>query len=48
MEQGPVAFLSLVRGRPVTRGPMLVQSFLFYLLVSVVVAYRATRWPTGG
>ena len=43
LQEGPVAFLNLVRSRPVAMGPMLIQSIIFYLVVSYIIAYLASR-----
>jgi hypothetical protein len=43
MVEGPVGFITLRRPAPATMGPALVQSFLFYVVVSFLVAYVASR-----
>jgi hypothetical protein len=43
MVEGPVGFLTLRRPGPATMGPQLVQSFLFYVVVSFFVAYVASH-----
>lgn len=42
--EGPVALLTMKPyGTTMSMGPMLIQSFLYYVTVSVVVAYLASR-----
>lgn len=43
-QEGPVAMLTLKKSPgSMSMGPMMVQSFLYYLTVSVVIAYLASR-----
>lgn len=41
LAEGPVGFLTLRRAGPWPMGPALVQSFIYYVVVSVFVAYVA-------
>ncbi len=43
MVEGPVAIVTMKKAGPPTMGPALVQSFVFYLVVSIFVAYLASR-----
>ena len=43
MEEGPCGLLRIRPAGHTGMGPMLVQSFIYYLLVSFVVAYLASR-----
>jgi len=42
-QEGPVGMLRLRKPGPMGMGPMLAQSFVYYLFVSFVVAYLASR-----
>ena len=42
-EEGPVGFLTVVPSGPPTMGSKLVLAFVFYLVISIVVAYLASR-----
>jgi hypothetical protein len=41
--EGPVGFVTMRRAGPWTMGPQLVQSFLYYLFVSLLVGYIVSR-----
>ncbi len=43
LQEGPVGFLTLVRPRPMSMTPMMVQSVIYYLVVGVIVAYLTGR-----
>lgn len=46
--EGPVGFLTMRRAGPWTMGPQLVQSFVYYLIVSTLVAYIVSRTVAPG
>jgi len=47
-EEGPVGILTLRQPGRMGMGPMLVQTFIFYLAISLVVAYLASRTLPAG
>lgn len=43
LQEGPLAFVTVRPPGQISMAPMLVQSFLFYIVVGIVVAYLTSR-----
>jgi hypothetical protein len=48
MAEGPLAYITIARTRSMSMGPMMVQSLIYYLVVSAIVAYVAIHAMPNG